>query len=70
MTAEHHHDAWLIAAHARALDGLAAVLDIEAGLSEVLLQSRHAALAENVALDVDAGLAAALLSPDPDAEKR
>ncbi|MFF6957590.1 hypothetical protein [Streptomyces sp. NPDC008317] len=67
MTAEHHHDERLLAEHALALAGdLDAVLDIEAGLSEVLLQSRHAALTQDVPLDVDAGLASVLPAPDPD----
>ncbi|MFJ2635492.1 hypothetical protein ACIO6U_26570 [Streptomyces sp. NPDC087422] len=67
MTAEHHHDERLLAEHARSLAGdLDGVLDIEAGLSEVLLQSRHAALTQDVPLDVDAGLASVLPAPDPD----
>ncbi|MEV5412215.1 sigma-70 family RNA polymerase sigma factor [Thermopolyspora sp. NPDC052614] len=51
------------------VDDLGAVLDIDAGLREILLQSRHTALVDDLGaiLDVDAGLAAILPAPVPPA---
>lgn len=60
-------DRWF-AAHEDALGrDLGVVLDIESGLREVLLQSRHVALTDGLAsvLDVEAGLSAVLPAPAP-----
>ncbi|MEV7068856.1 hypothetical protein AB0N97_39695 [Streptomyces collinus] len=68
-------DRWLDE-HQRALvDGLDAVLDVEAGLSEIRQQSRHDALVDGLdaVLDVEAGLSAILPTgapPAPDAQPR
>ncbi|PPJ05433.1 hypothetical protein C5E51_23360 [Nocardia nova] len=60
-------DRWLAIHHQRFLDGLAARLDIEAGLEEVLLSERHEELVAVVSdkLDLEAGLAA-ILPPEPE----
>ncbi|GAA3087405.1 hypothetical protein [Streptosporangium carneum] len=76
MNAHHppeHHDAavdrWLNE-HQHVLEsGLGSLLDIEAGLQEVLLQSRHSVLGNDLdtVLDVEAGLAAILPAKPPSA---
>ncbi|GAA3081746.1 hypothetical protein [Streptosporangium carneum] len=74
---DHHDepvDRWLDE-HQRALeDDLDTVLDVEAGLREVLLQSQHDALVGDLGtvLDVEAGLAAILpvAQPEPRTEEQ
>ncbi|MEV5950392.1 hypothetical protein [Streptomyces sp. NPDC051993] len=64
-------DDWLDRQQQDLLDGLDSVLDIEAGLREVLLQSRNDTMTDelNAVLDVEAGLAAILPQmPEPKAQ--
>ncbi|GAA4115412.1 hypothetical protein [Streptomyces hundungensis] len=60
-------DRWLTQQQSHLLEALGDVLDVESGLYEVLLQSRHDTMADRLdgVLDVEAGLAAVLPGSDP-----